>query len=619
MAADGVARLRGAKPLHPRGVVVTGRLRRHGATSGVEWVDGKGDDVVLARLSRGGGLPAWLPDVHGLALRVPDGNGPADLLLSTTGTLPGLRHVLAPHVDVAAGTYTSLWPYRGPRGPVMLGARALAVGRQRLPAEPEALGGALAVEPLHLRLAWATLGGPWQPFASLELRGPAQDDVDPPVHFDPLDPPTGLATYPWAAALRAPAYARARAVGPDTKEGTVMTERPEGSDVAPDDDARPGELDDAARAGVANDVGSAAAKEDAPEPDDPRKPDSPPDLTGASRRYVLRKTLREFQHDQVTDLAAALTYWAVLAVAPAALALVSLLSVVGDGEQVVRDVMDTVGDVAPGLDLAVVEDIVRNLASQQGGGLALVVGLLVALWSASGYVNAFSRAMNRIYEVDEGRPVWKLRPAMLLVTLVTLVLVAVTCAAMALSGPVAAAIGSAIGLSDAVVTVWDVAKWPVIVLLVALTIAILYYGTPNVRQPRFRWISVGSFVAILVWAVGTAAFGLYVAFFGSYNETYGALAGVIVFLLWLWLTNNALLFGAELDAELERARQLQAGMPAEESLQLPPRDTAASRKREKQIAEDLAIGRALRLTRGRRAEPTPTDRSGRGPHPTRSR
>ena len=343
----------------------------------------------------------------------------------------------------------------------------------------------------------------------------------------------------------------------------------------------------------------ATDKVDAPDPDHPSKPDSPTDLTKPSWTYVAKKTLREFNRDQCTDLAAALTYWAVLAVAPAVLALVSLLGVFGDGDQVVSDVMDAAEEIAPGIDLQAVRGIVENLASQQGAGLALVTGLLVALWSASGYVNAFSRAMNRIYEVDEGRPIWKLRPIMLLVTLVTLVLVALICAALVLSGPVAEGLGSAIGLSEVTVAVWSIAKWPVVVVLAALVIAILYWATPNVRQPSFRWISVGALVAIVVWAVATLGFGLYVVTFARYNETYGTLAGVIVFLLWLWLTNNALLFGAELDAELERGRQLQAGIKAEKTIQLPPRDARASAKRQAKDEQDVTRGRELRESRGR--------------------
>lgn len=346
----------------------------------------------------------------------------------------------------------------------------------------------------------------------------------------------------------------------------------------------------------------ASAKADAPHPEDPRKPDSPTDLTKPSWMYVLRKTFREFQRDQVTDLAAALTYWGVLAVAPAVIALISVLGLFGNGEQIVTDVIEE-AETVTGMDLETVGTILTTVATNEGALIAVLSGLAVALWSASGYVNAFSRAMNRMYEIDEGRPFYKLRPIMLLVTLAMLVLVALICVALVLSGPVAEAIGGAIGLSDVAVTVWSIAKWPVVVLLVALTIAILYYWTPNVRQPKFRWISIGSFVAILVWAVATLGFAFYVANFGSYNETYGALAGVIVFLLWLWLTNNALLFGAELDAELERSRELQAGIEAEETIQLPPRDTKASDKKQEQHEKDVSRGRTLRLSRGARQKP----------------
>ena len=186
--------------------------------------------------------------------------------------------------------------------------------------------------------------------------------------------------------------------------------------------------------------------------------------------------------------------------------------------------------------------------------------------------------MNRIYEIDEGRPIWKLRPAMLLVTLITVVLTALVALGLVLTGPAAQAVGDAIGLGSTVVTIWNIAKWPVLLAVVVLIVALLYYATPNVKQPKFRWISVGAVVAILIWVVASAAFGFYVANFASYNKTYGSLAGVIVFLLWLWITNLALLFGAELDAELERGRELQAGMPAEEVIQLPARDTRKSDK-----------------------------------------
>ncbi|MFI2364538.1 YihY/virulence factor BrkB family protein [Promicromonospora sp. NPDC019610] len=342
-------------------------------------------------------------------------------------------------------------------------------------------------------------------------------------------------------------------------------------------------------------IDDTSARTDAPAPDDRRKPDAPPDLHRRTWTYVARNTVRQFTRDECLDLAAALTYYAVLAAAPALLALVSVLGLVGDGEQAVERVIDTVGGVVPPDVLAVVEPLVQNAAGGGGrAGLALVLGVVLALWSASGYIGAFGRAMNRIYEVDEGRPVWKLRPVMLLVTLVAVAIAALIVAALVLSGPVARAVGDAVGLGSTSVTVWNIAKWPVVLALVIVLVAILYRVTPNVRQPRMRWISVGAFVAILSWVLASAAFGFYVATFSSYDATYGSLAGIIVFLLWLWITNLALLFGAELDAELERGRELQGGIAAEESLQLPPKDARASEKREARRRQEIERGRELR-------------------------
>lgn len=340
----------------------------------------------------------------------------------------------------------------------------------------------------------------------------------------------------------------------------------------------------------------------APAPEDPRKPDSPDDITKRSWLYVLRKTLREFGKDQCTDLAAALTYYAVLAIAPALLAIVSLLGLVGDPQKMVADVLKIAGDVGvSGVD-DTVEPILTQLTEAPAAGFALVLGLVLALWSASGYVAAFSRGMNRVYEIDEGRPIWKLRPTLLLVTVLLVVVAVAIVTAVVLSGAVARSVGSAVGLSDVTVTVWNVVKWPVIVALVVVAIAILYYATPNVRQPRFRWISLGAIVALVVWVLASLGFGFYVANFGSYDKTYGSLAGVIVFLLWLWITNLALLFGAELDAEIERGRQLQGGIEAEKTLQLPPRDTRASERKQAKQEEDERLGRALRESRGASAQ-----------------
>ncbi|MDQ0373350.1 YihY/virulence factor BrkB family protein [Cellulomonas humilata] len=350
----------------------------------------------------------------------------------------------------------------------------------------------------------------------------------------------------------------------------------------------------------AHDESSTAStdKAAAPAPEDPRKPDTLDDITRRSWLYVLRKTLREFVDDQCTDLAAALTYYAVLAIAPALLAVVSVLGLVGDPEAAIQGVLDLVADVGPATAVETLDPILTRLTDAPTAGLALVLGLVLALWSASGYVAAFSRGMNRVYEIDEGRPVWKLRPVLLAVTLVLVVIAVGVVIAAVLSGGVARAVGATMGLSDTAVAVWDVAKWPVVALLVVTAISLLYHWGPNVRQPKFRWISVGALVALVVWVLATLGFGFYVSGFGSYEKTYGSLAGVIVFLLWLWITNLALLFGAELDAELERGRQLQAGIEAEETIQLPPRDTRASVKRQAKQEEDVRLGRSLRLARG---------------------
>ncbi|WP_426245522.1 YihY/virulence factor BrkB family protein [Nocardioides sp. LHG3406-4] len=337
----------------------------------------------------------------------------------------------------------------------------------------------------------------------------------------------------------------------------------------------------------------------APEPDAPSKPGSPTDIKKPSWLYVLRRTVREYSADECTDLAAALTYYAVLALFPAAIAILSLVGLVGQGQQTVDTLLQILRDIGASSAADTLQPTLDELATTQGAGVALVIGLAVALWSASGYVGAFGRGMNRIYEVGEGRPIWKLRPVMLLVTLITVVLVAVVALGLVLTGPAARAVGDALGLGSSVVTVWNIAKWPVLLVVVVLIVALLYYATPNVRQPRFRWISVGAFVAILVWVVASAAFGFYVSNFSSYDRTYGSLAGVIAFLLWLWITNLALLFGAELDAELERGRQLQAGIAAEETIQLPPRDTRKTDKAEKKEREDVERGRRLRVSRGR--------------------
>lgn len=353
------------------------------------------------------------------------------------------------------------------------------------------------------------------------------------------------------------------------------------------------------------------------DPEHPAKPDQPQDLTKPAWRYVVRSAVREFGEDQCLDIAAALTYYAVLALFPALLALMSLVGLVSQGPATVDAILEVLRGVGAGSAAETLEPVLTDLSTAPGAGAALAIGLATALWSASGYVGSFGRAMNRILEIEEGRPVWKLRPVMLLVTAVTVVLAAVVLLGLVLTGPAATAVGEAIGLGDTVVLVWSIAKWPVMLAVVAVIVALLYYATPNIRQPRLRWVSVGAVVAIVVWVLASAAFGLYVAGFSSYDKTYGSLAGVVVFLLWLWITNLALLLGAELDSELERARQLQAGMAAEDELQLPPRDTRTIVKADRKREADRRRARELRRSRGGSLDPAadedrPGEGSGRG-------
>jgi membrane protein len=334
---------------------------------------------------------------------------------------------------------------------------------------------------------------------------------------------------------------------------------------------------------------------------DDRKPDNLREIKKPERKYILKKTFREFIGDQCTDLAAALTYFSVLSIFPALLALVSLLGVVGQAEATTNAMLGMVENIAPNVTESA-RPVVENLTGSQAAGLTLIIGLATALWSASGYVNAFSRAMNKVYEIDEGRPFWILRPIMLLITLTLLVMVVIMAILLVVSGPIAQTIGSAIGMGPTAVLIWNIAKWPVMVFFAVVMVAILYYGTPNVKQPKFRWMSLGAFVALVVLAIASLGFYVYVSNFGSYNATYGAIGGVIIFLLWLWLVNLSLLFGAELDAELERGRQLQAGIKAEEVIQLPPRDTRQSQKKLEKEREDIEHGRELRQRHGTHAQ-----------------
>jgi membrane protein len=336
-----------------------------------------------------------------------------------------------------------------------------------------------------------------------------------------------------------------------------------------------------------------------PAADDSRKADSPADLQKPTVVYTLKKTLREFSSDQCTDLAASLTYYSVLALFPGLLAVVSILGLVGQADNTIKTLLDVLGNVGSQQVVELLRDPIEGLVRSPAAPVTFIVGVVGAVWSASGYVGAFGRAMNRIYNVREGRPIWKLRPTMLGVTLFTVILLVIGLLVL-VSGPLARSFGDVIGLGDVAVTVLSIVQWPILLAIAIIVVAVLYYWAPNVKQPSFRWVSGGSILAILIFVIASVGFGFYVGNFSNYNATYGSLGGVIVFLLWIWITNNALLFGAEFDAELERGRQLQAGIRAEEDIQLPERDTRQIEKQDEKRAQDVLDGIKIREGADRR-------------------
>lgn len=350
-----------------------------------------------------------------------------------------------------------------------------------------------------------------------------------------------------------------------------------------------------------------------PAPDDPRKPDDPTDITTRSWKYILRKVVREFGADQCTDIAASLTYYFVLSLFPALVAIVSLLGLFGQTKETVDLILQVVSNLGSSQVSDAIRQPLESMAKSPAAGVGFAVGVLGAVWSASGYVRAFGRGMNRIYTVDEGRPFIKLRLTTLLVTVVTLVLIVIAALLLVVSGPIARSVGEALGVGETAVVVWNIVKWPALVLIAVIVVAILYYATPNVQQPKLSWMSMGAFLALVLWAGSSVLFGLYVANFSSYNKTYGALGAIIVFLLWIWITNIALLFGAEFDAETERGRQLQAGIEAEEDIKLPPRDTTSSDKKAAKHDEDVALGRRIRQTHGQNSD-EPDDKKAKNEH-----
>jgi membrane protein len=307
--------------------------------------------------------------------------------------------------------------------------------------------------------------------------------------------------------------------------------------------------------------------------DTTRAPDEPTDVKGRGWLQVLKRTGKEFSADNLTDWAAALTYYSILSIFPALIAVVSILGLVG--KSATQPLIDNLSSVAPGPAKDIFTSAIQNLQKgQSAAGVLFVVGLAGAVWAASGYVSAFMRASNSIYDIEEGRPIWKTAPVRVGVTIVLLVGVIISAVAVAVTGGLAQKVGNLIGVGSTAVTVWDIAKWPVLLVLVSLMFAFLYWAAPNVKHPKFRWVSPGGLVAVLVWVIASAAFAFYVANFSSYNKTYGALGGVVTFLVWLWLSNIAVLLGAELNSELERERAIEGGMePHDREPFVEPRDT----------------------------------------------
>lgn len=303
-------------------------------------------------------------------------------------------------------------------------------------------------------------------------------------------------------------------------------------------------------------------------------------VKGTSLFATLRRTVTEFSEDNLSDWAAALTYYGLLALFPALIALVGLIGLVGDPTSTTKTITQIVTKIGPSSAAQTFAGPIKSITSNKGtAGIMGIVGIAAALWSASSYVGAFMRASNVIYETPEGRPIWKLRPLQMLVTLVMLVLLVLVALALVLTGPIVTAVAGPLGIGGTAVSIWDIAKWPVLLLVVIVMLAVLFYAAPNVKLAGFRWVTPGALFALVVWLLASAAFAFYVANFSSYDKTYGTLGGLVIFLVWMWLTNTALLLGMELNAERERSRELQAGTPgAERELQLDARSAPKQQK-----------------------------------------
>jgi membrane protein len=295
---------------------------------------------------------------------------------------------------------------------------------------------------------------------------------------------------------------------------------------------------------------------------------------------TVKRTFTEFSEDNMSDWAAALTYYGLLSLFPALIALVSIVGLVGDPVTTTKTLTDMVTKLGPSSAADTFAGPIKSITSNRGtAGVLFIVGLATALWSASAYVGAFMRAANIVYETPEGRPFWKLRPLQILVTLVMLVMLALVAVALVLTGPVVTAVAGPLGIGSTAVSIWNIAKWPVLLLVAVTMFAVLFYAAPNVKLTGFKWVTPGALLAIVLWLVASAAFAFYAANFGSYDKTYGTLGGLVCLLVWMWITNVALLLGMELNSERERSRELADGVPgADRELQL---DARSAPKRQK--------------------------------------
>ncbi|TFB16992.1 YihY/virulence factor BrkB family protein [Microbacterium sp. 3H14] len=334
---------------------------------------------------------------------------------------------------------------------------------------------------------------------------------------------------------------------------------------------------------------------------DRAKPSTPLQIRRQTWTYIGRRAIQEFVRDGCVDAAAALTFFAVLSVFPAGLAVMALVGVLADTDEVLDRLLTLLAEVAPPAVTDTLRAPLTDAAGTSAAGITLIVAIVTAVWSASIYVSGFGRILNRIYGVPEGRPYWKRKPWQLGVTVVLLALALVVVGVVVLSGPVARAAGHALGIGDTALGVWNVVKWPVLATAVVMMITLLYKGTSNLKQPPLRWLGLGAAFAVGVLSLASAGLFIYVSNFADYNRTFGSLAGVVVFLLWLFVINVALLIGAEFNAELERGRQLQAGQKAESELQLPLRESTGVDRTER--SREITIERGTRLRRGETLSP----------------